>query len=72
MLINKITTRGYKSFGNNQQSLEINPKKGELILLTGPNGSGKSSLIELFEYCLYGKVRSGKKKKMACFIHTSQ
>ncbi len=63
MLINKISIKGYKSFGNNQQILEIDSKKGGLILLTGQNGSGKSSLIEVFEYCLYGKVRSGKKKK---------
>lgn len=63
MLINEIGIRGYKSFGNNEQTLKLNTDKGELILLVGNNGNGKSSLLESFEYVLYGKVRSGKSKK---------
>lgn len=65
MLISEIGIRGYKSFGNNEQVLKLNTEKGELILLVGNNGNGKSSLLESFEYCLYGKVRSGKSKKWA-------
>lgn len=65
MLISELGIRGYKSFGNNEQILKLNTEKGELILLVGNNGNGKSSLIEAFEYCLYGKVRSGKSKKWA-------
>jgi DNA repair exonuclease SbcCD ATPase subunit len=65
MVISEISIRGFKSFGNNQQTLLLNTERGELILLTGSNGNGKSSFIESFEYSLYGKVKSGKKKKWA-------
>ena len=65
MLINEIGIKGFKSFGNNEQSLKLNTEKGELILLTGSNGNGKSSFIESFEYVLYGKVKSMKRKKWA-------
>lgn len=63
MLISEISIKGYKSFGNNPQVLKLNTQKGELVLLVGSNGNGKSSLLESFEYCLYGKVKSGKSKK---------
>lgn len=65
MLISEISIRGFKSFGNNPQTVKLNTEKGELILLTGSNGNGKSSFIESFEYVLYGKVKSMKKKKWA-------
>lgn len=65
MLINEISIKGFKSFGNNEQTIKLNTNKGELILLTGSNGNGKSSFIESFEYVLYGKVKSMKKKKWA-------
>jgi DNA repair exonuclease SbcCD ATPase subunit len=65
MLINEIGIKGFKSFGNNEQSLKLNTEKGELILLTGSNGNGKSSFIESFEFVLYGKVKSMKRKKWA-------
>jgi exonuclease SbcC len=62
MLISEIGIRGFKSYGNNEQNLKLNTEKGELILLVGNNGSGKSSLLDSFDYVLYGKVR-GKKKR---------
>lgn len=62
MLISEIGIRGFKSYGNNEQVLNLNTEKGELILLVGNNGSGKSSLLDSFDYVLYGKVR-GKKKR---------
>ena len=65
MIIQEIGIRGFKSFGNSEQVLKLNSDKGELILLTGSNGNGKSSFIESFEYVLYGKVKSMKKKKWA-------
>ena len=65
MVIQEIGIRGFKSFGNSEQVLKLNTEKGELILLTGSNGNGKSSFIESFEYVLYGKVKSMKKKKWA-------
>jgi DNA repair exonuclease SbcCD ATPase subunit len=63
MIIEEIGIKGYKSFGNNEQVLKISTDKGQLILLVGKNGNGKSSLLESFEYTLYGKVKSGKTKK---------
>jgi exonuclease SbcC len=65
MVISEISIKGFKSFGNNEQTLKLNTESGELILLMGKNGNGKSSLIESFEYSLYGKVKSMKKKKWA-------
>jgi DNA repair exonuclease SbcCD ATPase subunit len=65
MIISEISIKGFKSYGNNTQTLKLNTEKGELILLTGSNGNGKSSFIESFEYVLYGKVKSAKKKKWA-------
>ena len=65
MIISEITIKNFKSFGNNEQTLKLNTNKGELILLAGSNGNGKSSLIESFEYILYGAVKSGKTKKWA-------
>lgn len=40
MIINSISLRNFKSYGNNLQKLSF-PKEGSLILLTGPNGNGK-------------------------------
>ena len=64
MNISEIGISGFKSFGNNEQVLKLNTEKGELILLCGKNGNGKSSLINSFEYTLFGKVR-GRKRKYA-------
>lgn len=63
MIIEEISIKGFKSFGNTEQTLKLNTEKGELILLCGQNGSGKSSLLESTDYILYGKVKSGKAKK---------
>jgi len=65
MVISEIGIKGYKSFGNNEQVLKLDEESGKLILLVGNNGNGKSSLIESFEYTLYGKVKSSKVKKWA-------
>ena len=62
MLISELGIRGFKSYGNNEQVLKLNTEKGELILLAGNNGAGKSSLLDSFDFTLFGKVR-GKKKK---------
>lgn len=63
MIIEEISIKGFKSFGNTEQTLKLNTEKGELILLWGSNGAGKSSLLECFDHVLYGKVKSGKAKK---------
>jgi DNA repair exonuclease SbcCD ATPase subunit len=62
MIIKEISIKGFRSFGNNEQILKLNTEKGDLILLSGINGSGKSSLLDSFDFALYGKVK-GKKKK---------
>ena len=62
MIIKELIIRGFKSFGNNEQKIVLNDKKGELILLYGENGDGKSNLISSFEYTLYGKCRGRTKK----------
>ncbi len=62
MLISELGIKGFKSYGNNEQILNLNTEKGELILLVGNNGAGKSSLLDSFDYTLYGKTR-GKKKR---------
>lgn len=64
MLISELGIRGFKSYGNNESVLKLNTERGELILLVGNNGAGKSSLLDSFDYTLYGKVR-GKKKRWA-------
>ena len=64
MLISELGIRGFKSYGNNETVLKLNTEKGELILLVGNNGAGKSSLLDSFDYTLYGKVR-GRKKRWA-------
>lgn len=64
MVISEISIKGFRSFGNNEQVLKLNTDGGELILLVGKNGSGKSSLIDSFDFVIFGKVR-GKRKKWA-------
>lgn len=62
MFIKEIGIRGFKSYGNNEQIIQLNNDKGDLILLVGENGAGKSSLLNSFDYVLYGKVKGMKKK----------
>jgi hypothetical protein len=40
MIINSISLRNFKSYGNNLQKLVFS-RDGSLILLTGQNGNGK-------------------------------
>lgn len=40
MIINSISLRNFKSYGNNLQKLSF-PDESSLILLTGKNGNGK-------------------------------
>ena len=62
MLIERLEIKNFKSYGNNLQTVNISPDRGELILLHGANGNGKSSLTEALDYTLFNKVK-GKKKK---------
>lgn len=62
MIIEEISIKNFKSYGNSTQTLKLNKNNGELILLAGSNGAGKSSLLNSFDYSLYGKCRGNKKK----------
>lgn len=62
MIVKNIKIKNFKSFGNNINQVNLDPTKGELILLHGVNAAGKSSTLEAIDFALYGKVR-GKKKK---------
>jgi len=62
MYIKEIKIKNFKSFGNSEQTLKLSTEKGELILLSGSNGNGKSSLMNSFDYVLYGKCKGNKKK----------
>lgn len=64
MLINKITIKNFRSFGNDEQTIELPIDKGQLILISGGNGEGKSSILQNFDYTLFGKVK-GRKKALA-------
>ena len=60
MILTKLEIQNFKSFGNNLQTIEFDPDKGEVILLTGKNGAGKSSFKEAIEFVGYGKVKKRK------------
>ena len=63
MIINNISIKNLKSFGNDEQTIELNDE-GNLILLSGRNGAGKSSIIDSIDYVLYNKVKGRKSKKV--------
>lgn len=46
MIIEEISIKNFKSFGNSEQTLKMNTEGGELILLMGNNGNGKSLVKE--------------------------
>ena len=68
MIIESITLRNFKSFGNNKQTVKFRTDKGELILLSGDNGAGKSSLQQSFDFSFFGVVRGKDGKKVPAKI----
>lgn len=62
MIIEELTIKNFKSFGNNTQKITLDTENGQLILLSGSNGNGKSSLLESIDYALYNKVQGNKNK----------
>ena len=63
MIISDIYWKNFKSWGNNTQHLKLKTNEGELILLLGQNGAGKSSVLEIFDYSIFGSVRNKEGKK---------
>lgn len=45
MLIEELSIKGFKSFGNQIQTIKLNREEGELILIVGSNGNGKSVVL---------------------------
>jgi DNA repair exonuclease SbcCD ATPase subunit len=64
MIINEITIKNFKSFGNKVQKISFD-NDGKLILLYGRNGSGKSTILEVIDFLLYGIVRGKERKKVS-------
>ena len=64
MIIKELQLKNFKSYGNNLQSLKLDPSIGELILVNGPNGAGKSTMSDAIDYCLYNQVKGKKKKRV--------
>lgn len=52
MIIKNIKIKNFKSFGNNQNEINLNTENGQLVLLQGINGSGKclknDSLLNIY------------------------
>lgn len=67
MIINSISLRNFKSYGNNLQKLNFS-KDGSLILLSGKNGEGKSSLLESIDFTLFGIVRGKNSSRVPSYI----
>jgi DNA repair exonuclease SbcCD ATPase subunit len=64
MIIKELHLKNFKSYGNNLQTLKLDPSIGELILVNGPNGAGKSTMSDAIDYCLYNQVKGKKKKRI--------
>lgn len=60
MRIQNIKFRNFRSYGHIDQTIDFDDN-GNLIGIVGESGSGKSIVKEVFEYVLFGKVRSRRK-----------
>ena len=63
MIINNISLRNFKSYGNNLQTLNFNVES-QLILVNAPNGMGKSSLLESIDFSIFNVVRGKNIKRL--------
>lgn len=60
MKIKELSIKNFRSYGNNEQYINFDTDKGNLILLTGANGSGKSSIRDAILFTLFNQVPSPK------------
>lgn len=67
MIINSISLRNFKSYGNNLQKLSF-CEEAEIMLLSGINGNGKSSLLEAIDFAIYNIVRGKNTKRVPNYI----
>ena len=67
MLINSISIRNFKSYGNNLQKLSFSDT-GELILMMGGNGMGKSAFLESIDFSLFNIVRGKNTKRVPNYV----
>lgn len=57
MRISRLTIQGFRSFGKNEQRLDLDAR---LAIVWGPNSEGKTSLAEAFEFLLTGDIARRK------------
>lgn len=67
MIINSISLRNFKSYGNNLQTIHFS-NNGELILLRGENANGKSSLLESIDFSIFNIVRGKNIKRVPNYV----
>jgi len=65
MKIIEWSWQNYKSYGSVLQTIRLNQKVGELILLIGKNGNGKSAAISALELAIYGQEQNKRGTKLA-------
>lgn len=53
------------SFGGVEYEINLNPDKGELILLSGVNGSGKSTIFSALDIATYGTTLNKRGTKLS-------
>lgn len=64
MKIKSWSWRNYKSYGNTKQQINLDPNKGELILISAENGGGKTSMIEALDLAIFGEVQNKQGKRL--------
>lgn len=64
MKIKSWSWRNYKSYGNTRQQIDLDPNKGELILISAENGGGKTSMIEALDLAIFGEVQNKQGKRL--------
>lgn len=63
MQITELYWKNYKSYGNTFTRLKLKDT-GELILIQGNSGDGKTSIMDIFDYTLYGEVANKAGKRL--------
>ena len=65
LIFNKITIKNFFSYGNQEQSIQLD--EHGIFLIVGENGSGKSCIVDAIVFALFGQIT--KKTKMANIVN---